>query len=327
VTTLTRSHLSTLSRCRRKFFYTYNLELEAGSSGGVSGEGTLLHVGLAAAYKANKDGSTDAKPMGYHAMDALIDTGTYEYHGKQYPLGISKDTEDGREAIGRLYDVFDYYMENQYANSFQDGWAVVDVEKDFSYEFAPGITIEGTIDLVMRKGSLYSVWDHKSVSNIKLALAYLKLDSQAYIYEIMANHVFKLLYPDARGEVEMVWNFLKRDRPPGFGSRILRKNKDGSIAKNNASTNPEDYLRQHRFHHNEAELFSAEREFRNLAIEADQRLRNDIDTEDTYTTRTSIKNGGEACMNSCSFFERCAAELVGHRSPVFVPALIAGDTD
>jgi hypothetical protein len=254
----------------------------------------------------------------------MLERGTYWYHGEEYVLGGIKPYE--KEFVNRLGDAFQFYMEQTFPKAFADGWSVFAVEQDFEYEFAPGVIVEGTIDLIMQKGNIFTVWDHKTVSNVSTALQFLKLDTQMFAYEIMANDIIKKLHPGAQ-QVEMLYNIIRRDRPPGFGSRELRRNKDGSVSKQNASQDPADYLRQHRFHHNKVELHHASREFFNLVTEIEARLANDTDAEDQFSTRTPIKSGGEACLTSCSYFERCAAEMVGHRSPTFVPAQVEGDTD
>jgi len=315
---LSRSHLSTLTRCERKFQYRYVQGLPD-VSGTSASEGTLLHAALAAAYRYAQANGTTLPPEAYYgagvdAIETMLRAGVSDYRGTEQALAIAPDDDETRE---RLLDVFAFYMHHSFAASLA-GATIVAVEEPYEVALVDGTVLSGVFDLVLRRGDVVEVWDHKSVGDVNGALRFLALDVQMLTYEVLGNAVHANAAIGTT--VEMVYNLIRRERPPGFGTRPLRT-KSGALSK--ASTNPADYLRQHRFDHPPAELQEIRTELAAIAVSAAAFLAN----PDAYAPRRPIKTGGESCLNSCPYFALCGAELVGHGMPSFVPALAGAEED
>jgi hypothetical protein len=251
----------------------------------------------------------------------MLRTGTYEYRGETQRLNI--DPAD-TATIERLGDVFQYYMEHAFAESLRDA-EVLAVEQPFEIELVPGVMFSGVIDLVLRRrfeGKVNNLviepWDHKTVGDVNAALRFLSLDVQMLSYETICAELLPSLFGDY--PVEMVYNLIRRERPPGYGSRSA-KTKSG--ARSTASTSQDDYLRTYRFAHSATELGHIRPELARTAAEAQMRLAD----PSLYAPRRPIKSGGEACLTSCAFFARCGADLVGHAAPVFTPPAVEGESD
>lgn len=331
---LTRSDLSLVARCPRKYWYAKVLGLEEGPSSKAMSEGTIIHRGLEVAYRtaqgfdliAEDNGQGPAlrdhhllevcQGAGVGAIFEIVSQGEYVYRGKTQALNADALTLDTRE---RLVDAFTYFMNHTFLDSLHNK-KVVAIEKDFEYEIDVGVpvTVAGTLDLVLqdRTSGTFEVWDHKCVGQIGQALRFLSMDIQMNTYE---NMVCEALGVE---DVEMVYNLIRRDRPPGYGSRPLTTK---SGAKSTASTKPEDYLQAHRWSHTAKERFYTQRvleEYARVAtrLSADARLA-------TPPLRVPIKTGGEACMTSCVYNSRCAAEMLGYAQPTWEPAPIVESSD
>lgn len=309
---LSRSDLETATRCRRKYYYKNILGLGERVSGGSASEGTIIHAGLAAAFAGQADfpastnGTTLAKLDAVNAVKAMVDAGESEYRGEMFKLAPS-----ALEELPKLLDVVCFYMDNQFLTDI-DNARVVSVEENYQAEILPGVKLEGQIDLILERThgdgtKVLEVYDHKTVDDVKKSLDFLRLDIQFLVYEWLVRKNF----PGQK--VEMVYNLIRRDRPPGYGSRELAINKDGSVSKKNASTDPADYLKQERIGHSDKEVAHIELTLQELA---DYTL--NLKTSSWRpTTRTVIQTGGQACSN-CEFFKsHCAPELLGHTAPTF----------
>ena len=330
---LTRSDLSLVARCPRKYWYAKVLGLEEGPSSKAMSEGTIMHRGLEVAYRTaqgfdliSEDNGEeyrrthafmlDCREAGITAMLDMIGEGTYVYRGKTQQLNADTREFDNRE---RLLDAFSYYMEKRFLESL-DNKRVVAIEKDFEYEIQVGPTrmvVAGTLDLVLqdRTDLMYEVWDHKCVGQVKQALRFLALDVQMNVYENMAC---KALDVEA---VVMKYNLIRRDRPPGFGTRPL-VTKSGAVSK--ASVDVADYLYTHPWSHNRTE-----RAFTQDVLERYASTIYYLQTEGDPSgpNRVPIKSGGEACTTSCVYNSRCAAEMLGYAQPTWKPAPIVETQD
>jgi hypothetical protein len=322
-TPLSRSTLEDAARCKRKFYYKHVLGLKEQTSSQGASEGTIIHAGLAAVFKfiqARQDSdlvllqdwdetNTILKGVALRAMADMIAAGTYEYRGEKFNLAPGCQEQ---ETIERLGDVVQYYIDNQLKNDMANA-RVVGVEENYviSVDGVVPFVLEGQLDLVLLRlyegaGAVYEVVDHKTVaSNIEKSVSFLRLDVQFLVYEWLATE----LLPSC--SVEMIYNLIRRERPPGYGTRELRRNKDGRPAANNASQDPKDYLRQVRVAHTGDELDHVKKELANLAYNAMDLMSM---KDPGAFTRTVIMDGSNACEN-CTYFTKCAAELVGHGQP------------
>jgi hypothetical protein len=256
-----------------------------------------------------------ARIAGLKAMGALLTRGTYEYRGQEQQLAIEPDDT---ETSNRLLDVFGYYMDHAFVASLE-GAKVLAVEQKVECELAPGIMFSGIIDLILNRGDVWEVWDHKSTGDVNGSLAFLGLDVQMLSYEVIVNEYIrkKLLREET---VELIYNLVRRERPPGYGSRPLTTK---SGAKSTASTNPKDYLHQHRFAHTAPELECVAEDLRRKAYDAANWLNvGPHDLTGKFAERRPIKTGGESCRTGCGFFAQCCAELLGHSMPTFAPSTI-----
>jgi hypothetical protein len=115
--------------------------------------------------------------------------------------------------------------------------------------------------------------------------------------------------------IELVWNYIRRQVPPGFGTRSLLT-KSGK--KSTASQNPADYLRIHRTSHSDEQLAAIATTLDVSLYEVLQRINvHSVEPDiSKLASRTVIKSGGEAC-NRCPYFAQCSAELVGCAIPAF----------
>lgn len=311
---LTRSDIATYIRCERKFHYKCVQNLPEGPSTKNMSEGTLLHHGLAEMYRSQS--LSDAMT----ALDDMARSGKYTYHDEEKDL--ARDACES-ETVNRLCDVLAFYHQHAFAATMA-GKEVYAIEKPFEYEL---FGIDGTFDLVLRHldRPVFEVHDFKTVSLVSTALKFLALDTQMLQYEVLANRALgprevrdPLGNPIGKAQIEMVYNIIRREVPPGFGSRPLTTK---SGAKSSASQNVEDYLYQHRFAHSEAEVEYIEDAFVKTTLAAQTIY--SLNASHAFIQRRTIKTGGEACHTSCPYFARCCAELIGHAEPNFVPTVIS----
>ena len=139
--TLTQSDLGTLARCRRKFYYRNIAGLPEGKASKAMSEGTILHGGLAGAFRyiqsCQPKEETDwhwslptSRDAGLEAMEQMLRAGEYEYRGTPQKLAVSIEDSD---TVNRLGDVFQYYCEHQLGADMKDA-IVVAVEQNYRIE-------------------------------------------------------------------------------------------------------------------------------------------------------------------------------------------------
>jgi hypothetical protein len=126
------------------------------------------------------------------------------------------------------------------------------------------------------------------------------------VYEIIVWYVAtqEMGYDD----VEIQYNMIRREVPPGYGSRSTTTK---SGAKSTASTKPTDYLRRTTLYHSNNERAAIESNFLRPALKELVQVRLN---KGPYLV-TAIRTGGESCVTGCAFFARCGAQLVGAGQP------------
>jgi hypothetical protein len=284
-------------------------------------EGTILHHGLAALYIATQNGYPQAESLASAmvSMEAMADRRTYEYHGEQQDLAPDACSS---ETLDRLKSVLTYYAEHSFERTME-GKRVLAVEEAWTFELdgaelIGGFVMDGTFDLVLEhiNKPIIEVHDFKTVSLVSTAVKFLGLNQQMLWYEVLANQAF------ANKQVEMVYNLIRRDVPPGYGYRP-RTTKSGKPSS--ASQNVEDYLHEHRFAHSTHELAAIRSNLMLTVAQAQLLLAGGSAAYPPTAQRRPIKTGGEACHTSCAYFSRCCAELIGHTEPTFVPMAVADE--
>lgn len=311
---ITRSDLETFVRCGKKFEYANIKGLrELEETKPVMAEGILGHYGLAAGYTATTVEGFKSKAVS--AMADMIRKGTNQYRGQTRVLGLTPDQHS--ENITRIGDCVQYYANEQVESDFQQ-YQIISVEREFSTELEildETVEISGVIDmLALDKTFTHKrvavIFDHKFPGRIPDEEAFLKLNLQMFIYEYL---VHKTLVVDSGefDDIEFKYNMIRREVPPGVGSRPLRRNQDGSIAKNNASMDRKDYLHRATVKHSSKQRDAI---YKNLIVPQLSEFVYATQSGKGYFNRRPIDNGGYACTN-CSYFARCAADLVGMGTP------------
>lgn len=287
---LSQSELTTFQRCQRKYLYTYVDGIKPDARP-VMDEGTLVHVGLATAYKLLHAPLIGLKAAAHAEMERVRSEG-HEYKGEQYEIRI----ED--EDFERLKSVTDYYLDHYAADDVLD-LEVLSVEKTRPVSFG-GFKFDVTMDLVVRhrRSGIVQVFDRKTVGQtVNSPQANLQVDTQFLIYEAAAHELFS---QNGVEHVEVVRDLIRRDVPPGYGYRPLTTK---SGAKSSATTDPRDYLRREVFSHSKKELSVAIAEL----VAVGWQMRFQRPRIEYY--RSVIRTGSEACSN-CPHYIRCGADLL-----------------
>lgn len=268
-------------QCQKYYDYRYVRGLVSRQSPSVMDFGTLIHEGLANIYRFTK--ATGNEPelgwaherMNYIRREGIIDKETLEIRL------LNLQDEDWTTA----FDVVDFYFEQVIAK--EPLREIVAVEEPYHLELA-GYRIRGTFDLVFPD----VVRDFKTTSNVHTADDF-TLDFQTLFYELLA-------YRTWGRPVEFEHEYIRREVPPGFGTRPVRLNKDGSVAKNNASTDPADYIQRVRHTRSVHELDAFQGELQNILTSM---------WGNTYYLRSPNKR---TCPQ-CPYYALCGAELSGHK--------------
>ena len=161
-----------------------------------------------------------------------------------------------------------------------------------------GMRIRCTLDAAWRTTSgSHDVEEYKTIAALPQSTEFLSLNFQRQAYHYAAVQKY-----GPGGQV--LYMFQRREVPPGFGSRPLRMNKNGSVAKNNASQNRDDYMQQvavpkspeaiARFERNVREKKAAVKMYRASGV----------------WPRVPIMSGNESC-DKCPYFKLCDAEANG----------------
>ena len=248
-------------RCPRKFYYRYVLGLEVPKTKHME-FGTDFHKMMQAAYSAIRDKSDPI--IAAHAA------------GSNDPL---------------LHDVFDYYWEH--VGSKDEFDEILSVEEPVNVVVGDA-RVKAMFDLTAYRGGRTVLMDHKTVTTIAEEYLFLPLDFQVRMYSYLAHTT----YP---GEVDFIYNIVRREVPPGFGSRS-EKTKSGRPSK--ASQRPEDYLKRIRLTMSRTEVEA----FRDRIDELTWAMKRAANSG--VYLRVPIKSGGEAC-GRCPYYTPCVAEMRG----------------
>lgn len=278
---LSMSSLDTFQRCRRKYYYRYIMGLVPKGKPEYMDIGSGFHAGVAGGYRE----------YGSRAHFVEIAQQAFrEWLNTKDAAGFNNDN------IPLVEDMIAFWWENE--GRHQEYAEIVSVEEHMPYQFpyADPRQIRCTPDLMARRsesGRLVLV-DHKTVGGVHEALAFLPLDFQLRLYTLQAWRKY--------GELpEVEYNIVRREVPPGFGHRPVRRNKDGAVSKNNASMDPADYVRRVTLKFTEKQLLTFENELLDIV--------HDVDSEDDYT-RSVVKSGATAC-GGCPYLTQCTMELDG----------------
>jgi hypothetical protein len=172
------------------------------------------------------------------------------------------------------------------------------VDSDREAPGKQGMRIRCTLDAAWRTTSgSHDVEEYKTIAALPQSTEFLSLNFQRQAYHYAAVQKY-----GPGGQV--LYMFQRREVPPGFGSRPLRMNKNGSVAKNNASQNRDDYMQQvavpkspeaiARFERNVREKKAAVKMYRASGV----------------WPRVPIMSGNESC-DKCPYFKLCDAEANG----------------
>lgn len=286
------------TRCPRRHLYTYHDGIETLSNGPMQ-EGTFIHHCIADPYMTWQHITNPvARPKDYVeiAADNITRLG-YDYKGKHFDLNLDQ------EALTRCKSVAEYYIERYFESDMKE-YEVIEVEKTKTIEIM-GEPFEMTMDLVMLHKPTHSVhvFDHKTIAGyVDGADDGMQMDPQFMLYEEGAN----VLYGEL-GKVFTIKDIITRDVPPGYGYREIRMNKDGSEAKNNATRDPEKYLRRTLPHfHSARERRNALKEY--LAVR--KRARFDIEIEGRSAYYRAVEQFGADTCPKCSHYVRCGRDLL-----------------
>jgi hypothetical protein len=292
-------------------------------------EGTLGHVGLAAAYSYMQECQqvkiVPLERIGIEramiAMTKALTKGSVPYRGVEQPLAVKADD---KETITRMGDVVQHYLKTHF-DADNAKYEVLSVEKEYEASFVfqdsaemwVSAVVTGAMDTVFRNKTfdnmrVASIHDHKFVGDVGNALDFLPLDTQMLFYEAIMCEI--LIFLGDFDDVELIYDLHRRDVPPGFGHRPLKRNKDGSVAKNNASRDPDDYVKRSApIRHSTKERGAI---VRNIVIPLLSDVWDYRQGRNRSFQRRLIKTGGEACSN-CYAQARCTHDILGRHMPDF----------
>lgn len=325
---ITRSMMQDRNRCERKYNYKWIEEIgPMFASGSVSmRQGTLAHYGLQAGYEyLKKQQSFDLSIAKDHlessfidealkAMADMIASGIAIYRGEEQPIGLDPQTHF--EEIRAVGDSVQYYTRHKVWDDF-NRYKILATEIPFDHKYTTyngeDVIFSGVIDLLMQdmthEKNVLVVADHKTVGDVNSTMAFLPLDVQMLSYESLAwREAIQMGYDD----VEVVYNMIRREVPPGFGHRSALT---ASGKLSTASKNPDDYLKRGSLWHSPKEREAIESNFLIPMLSQAAEARH----YKGPLIPTVIRTGGEACFN-CDFFARCKANIIGRGQPRFVHA-------
>lgn len=327
---VTRSEISTWLRCENKWNYSYRQNMKDQDLGSVAmSEGTLGHVGLAAAYSYMKNCQIGDEPppsletgidLALFAMRTALTKGSVPYRGVEQPLAVKADD---KETTTRMCDVVTHYLKTHFLADYRK-YKIMSVEQEYEASFTfldstgqwVSAVVTGAMDTVAQNTTfekrVASITDHKFVGDVGNALDFLPLDTQMLFYEAIMCEV--LIFGGDFDDVEIIYDLHRREVPPGFGNRILRTNKDGSVAKNNASQDPDDYVKRAApIRHSRNERVAI---VKNLVVPLLSDVWDYRQGRNRSFPRRLIRTGGEACSN-CFAQARCSHDILGRHMPDF----------
>jgi hypothetical protein len=134
-------------RCRRQYYYNYDLALEPVIQPGYFFKGNLVHAAHERYYKALQGGQ---------GHDGAVVKGN-----EAFSLALEKDTYGNNLGdIGTLKTVMKRYWNEVAAN---DNWDILAVEKNYNLPLTPEFSFGFTPDLIAKIDGLVTVVDHKNV--------------------------------------------------------------------------------------------------------------------------------------------------------------------
>lgn len=292
---IAQSSLAHIGRCPRKWYYAVERGLQQRGSAKPMMIGTLFHLTMAAGNQAvGEELAAGVPPSEAFTGSAFLDAARPAVWGARddrngYPL--LADPADRTLAMEMVELYFEHIgSKRRYAALLgADDPVVIECE---------GMRIRCTLDAAWRTTSgSHDVEEYKTIATLPQSTDFLSLNFQRQAYHYAAVQMY-----GAGGQV--LYMFQRREVPPGFGSRPLRMNKNGSVAKNNASQDRDDYMRQvavpkspeaiARFERNVREKKAAVRMYRASGV----------------WPRVPIMSGNESC-DKCPYFKLCDAEANG----------------
>jgi len=280
-----QSSLATLRRCARKYLYEYVNGFKPKTTSEAMWFGTQFHDIAAHGYRAWKAAGT---------KDVWLEA-ALTYADNLIDQAADQDDFEVIAQLGKVKEVVEYFWLQ--LGSKDDFDEIVSVEEPVAVDFY-GYKIRGTLDVVARKGAMLIIPDHKTMESVHVGYEFFPLDFQGWLYRW---HIYK-----TKGASAMfLHNMIRREVPPGFGSRELRIKKDGTPAKNNASTDPADYLHREKLWCSGQELRAFESELENTLRILEFRRSTGV------WDRSDLKWGAQSC-GTCAYRTVCKAELAGH---------------
>lgn len=321
-----RSQFGDFLRCRKRYEYRHIQDIDDMGPGSIPMRfGTIGHYGLAAGYEALRQLQENQVLLGKEAvvelfshtateaMASLIQSGVYKYRGQEQPLGINH--QDHADVITTMGDVVQYYAQHMAWEDFMR-YKFLPPEQEYSWQFAVNISgdvfiaeISGVMDLcaidTTHSRKMLTVFDHKFVGDVNGTLSFLPLDVQMLVYEaIVGHHATEVMGYDS---VELQYNMIRRDVPPGFGHRSeLTK----SGAKSTASRRVEDYLRRELLFHSTGQRERIESYFLRPTLTEMVRVHE--------AAGPFLLSPDKVGCGFCPYRARCGANLVGAGQPRFV---------
>lgn len=279
------SAIQTFLTCQKKYDFGYVRGLKPKQSAWKMDFGTLIHEGLANIYR---QGIRKAEPLLWpESAQYRIDY--IQEHGiPDKETGIVRLLNLTPEQVQTARDVVNYYWEHQ---GQRDRFAQVVAVEEPRFLPLEGFQVRGTFDLVVKEFDQTVIYDWKTVGNVK-DVADFSLDFQTLFYELLAFRVWGR-------PIEFVHNYIRREVPPGFGTRPVRLKKNGEPAANNASTDPVDYLRRVRHTRSEAEMIEFEQELCHTLTQ--------MEHQDHF-----LRSPDKRQCPQCPYYAICGAELAGH---------------
>ena len=221
-------------------------------------------------------------------------------------------------------DVVQHYLGTHFWHDHEQ-FEILSVEKEYETSFTfcdstgqwVSAIVTGAMDVVARDRTftdkrMGAVIDHKFVGDVGNALDFLPLDTQMLFYEGIMCEV--LIFQGDFDDIELIYDLHRREVPPGFGHRPLRTNKDGSVAKNNASRDEDDYVKRPKpIRHSAKERGAI---VKNLIVPLLSNVWNFRQGWNADFPRRVIRTGGESCSN-CYAQARCSHDILGRAMPDF----------
>jgi len=133
-------------RCRRQYYYNYDLALEPVTQPGYFFKGNLVHAAHERYYKALQSGQGHAQAV--------------QAGNEAFQVALEKDTGDNLGDIGTLKTVMKRYWNEVAAN---DDWQILAVEKNYNLPLTPDFSFGFKPDLIANIDGLVTIVDHKNV--------------------------------------------------------------------------------------------------------------------------------------------------------------------